>query len=107
MSSNANKLHINLAQSDAPLSVDLYCKRANEQANKLSSIVIPSYAQPLPAAVTIGKEQGFTALRKVELPQLEQALLNNQGKLVANLSPNNKILYDSSLYTTKIDNSLK
>ena len=95
MSSNANKLHINLAQSDAPLSVDLYCKRANEQANKLSSIVIPSYAHPLPAAVTIGKEQGFTALRKVELPQLEQALLNNQGKLVANLSPNNKILYDS------------
>ena len=95
MNGNANKLHINLAQSDAPLSVDLYCKRANEQANKLSSIVIPSYAQPLPAAVTIGKEQGYKALRKVELPQLEQALLSNQGKLVANLSPNNKILYDS------------
>ena len=95
MGSNANKLHINIAQSDAPRSVDLYCKRANEQAVKLSSIEIPSYATALPAAVVIGKQQGFKALRQVELPQLEQALLSNQGKAIANLSPNAKVLYDS------------
>ncbi|MEG1709443.1 MAG: M66 family metalloprotease [Acinetobacter sp.] len=95
MGSNANKLHVNLAQSDAPRSVDLYCKKANEQAVKLSSIEIPTYTTALPAAVVIGKQQGFKALRQVELPQLEQALLSNQGKAIANLSPNAKVLYDS------------
>lgn len=95
MGSNANKLHINIAQSDNPKHVDLYCKQAGAQAVKLSEIDIPIYSTPLPAAVIIGKEQGFSALRKVELPQLEQALLNNQGKFIASLSPENKVLYEA------------
>ncbi|OTG69213.1 glycosyl transferase [Acinetobacter sp. ANC 4470] len=106
MGSNANKLHINIAQSDAPRSVDLYCKKANEQAVKLSSIEIPTYATALPAAVVIGKQQGFKALRQVELPQLEQALLSNQGKAIANLSPNAKVLYDSYTgYKSELSNA--
>ncbi len=95
MGSNANKFHINLAQSDYPKHVDLYCNDEDKQAVKLSSIDIPIYATPLPSAVTLGKEQGYTALRKVELPELEQALLNNQGKTIATLSSHHKVLYDT------------
>ncbi len=32
MGSNANKLHVNLAISDQPKSVDLYCKKAGAEA---------------------------------------------------------------------------
>lgn len=95
MGSNANKLHINLAQSDNPQHVDLYCKKAGEQAIKLSSIDIPIYVTPLPTAVSFGKEQGFNALRKVELPELERALTDNQGKFIARLNTNHKVLFDS------------
>ncbi len=95
MGSNANKIHVNLAQSDAPKQVDLYCKKSGEQAVQLSSITIPTYATELPPAVILGKEHGFTALRKVELPQLEQALIDNQGKFIANLSTNHKVLYNT------------
>jgi hypothetical protein len=95
LGSNANKLHINIAQSDNPQHVDLYCKKAGEQALKLSEIDIPNYLSPLPAAVIVGKEQGFNALRHVELPQLEQGLLENVGKSVLTLSSSNKVLYDA------------
>lgn len=95
MGSNANKLHVNLAQSDNPKHVDLYCKKAGEQAVKLSEIDIPTYATPLPAAVIVGKSREFSDLRKVELPQLGQALEANADKTVVSLSSNNRILYDS------------
>lgn len=95
MGSNANKLHINLAQSDLPRQVDLYCKKENEQAIQLSHIDIPDYATPLPSAVIIGKAQGFSAIRQLELPELDQALQNNQNKSIATLTPNQKVLYDA------------
>lgn len=93
MGSNANKIHVNLAQNDNPQQVDLYCKQVNQQAIKLSSINIPVYANPLPPAVIFGQKYGFDALRKVELPELELALLNNQGKAIPSLSTRNKVLY--------------
>ena len=95
MGSNANKLHINLAQSDLPKHVDLYCKKSGEQAVKLSEIDIPQYATPLAPAVVVGRQHGFTALRKLELPQLEQALLANQAKSISTLTPGQKVLYDA------------
>lgn len=95
MGSNANKLHINLAQNDRPRSVDLYCKKENEQAKKLSSIDIPSYEQPLPDAVIIGKNSGYNAIKRVELPELEQALLNNTSNSISSLTPNQKVLFES------------
>lgn len=92
---SVNRFNVNLAQSDQPKSVDVYCKKANAQAVKLSSLTIPTYAEPLAPAVVIGQAAGYTALKKVELPQLEQALLANQGKPVAVLSANDQLLYES------------
>lgn len=93
MGSNANKIHVNLAQNENPKQVDLYCKQLNQEAIKLSSINIPVYANPIRPAVIFGQKYGFDALRKVELPELEQALLNNQGKAIPSLSTRNKVLY--------------
>jgi hypothetical protein len=96
MNGNANKFHINLAQSDAPQQVNLYCKKADQaSAVLLSSLAIPANTTALAPAVEIGKEAEYSALRTLELPQLEQALLNNKNKAVVNLSPESKLLFDS------------
>lgn len=95
MNSNANKFHVNLAQSEAPQQVNLYCKKANQAAVLLSSMSIPVNSVALAPAVEIGKEAEYSALRTIELPQLEQALLDNKDKAVVNLSPESKLLFDS------------
>ncbi|ENX22099.1 hypothetical protein F892_01339 [Acinetobacter vivianii] len=96
MNGNANKFHINLAQSDAPQQVNLYCKKADQaSAVLLSSLAIPANTTALAPAVEIGKEAEYSALRAFELPQLEQALLDNKDKAVVNLSPESKLLFDS------------
>lgn len=96
MNGNANKFHINLAQSDAPQQVNLYCKKADQaSAVLLSSFAISANTTALAPAVEIGKDAEYSALRALELPQLEQALLNNKNKAVVNLSPESKLLFDS------------
>lgn len=95
MNGNANKFHINLAQSEAPQQVKLYCKKANQAAVLLSSMSIPVNTPALAPAVDIGKEAEYSALRAIELPQLEQALLENKNKRVVNLSPEARLLFDS------------
>ena len=96
MNGNANKFHINLAQSDAPQQVNLYCKKADQaSAVLLSSLAIPANTTALAPAVEIGKDAEYSALRALELPQLEQALVNNKNKAVVNLSPESKLLFDS------------
>ncbi|KYQ83763.1 glycosyl transferase [Acinetobacter sp. NRRL B-65365] len=96
MNGNANKFHINLAQSDAPQQVNLYCKKADQaSAVLLSSFAIPANKTALAPAIEIGKDAEYSALRALELPQLEQALLNNKNKAVVNLSPESKLLFDS------------
>lgn len=93
--SNANKFHVNLAQSEAPQQVNLYCKKANQNAVLLSHITIPTNTTALASFVDIGKEAGYSALRAIELPALEQALVANKGKAVVNLSPESTLLFDS------------
>ena len=93
--SNANKFHVNLAQSEAPQQVNLYCKKANQAAVLLSSMSIPTNTTVLAPAVEIGKEAEYSALRAIELPQLEQALVENKNKAVVNLSTDAKLLFDS------------
>lgn len=93
--SNANKFHVNLAQSEAPQQVNLYCKKANQAAVLLSSTSIPVSTVALAPAVEIGKEAEYSALRAIELPQLEQALVENKNKPVVNLSTDAKLLFDS------------
>ncbi|PJG42889.1 glycosyl transferase [Acinetobacter tandoii] len=93
--SPANKLHVNLAISDQPQHVDLYCKKTNEAEKLLSSIDIPTYTDAIQPAVKIGRESGYAALRKVELPSLEQALLAQSGQAIVALSANEQLLYDA------------
>ncbi|CAM4267214.1 M66 family metalloprotease [Acinetobacter pragensis] len=95
MGSNANKLHVNIAISDQPKSVDLYCQKAEEAAKLLSHIDIPAYAEAIKPAVKIGRVSGYSALRSIELPQLEEALVTQAGKAVVNLSSAEALLYDS------------
>ncbi|WP_109591444.1 M66 family metalloprotease [Psychrobacter immobilis] len=95
MTSNANKFHVNLATSDNPKKVDLYCKKVNEAQVQLSTIDIRQYSDAIKPAVTFGKEQGYTALRKVELPILEQKLLAQAENSTISLDANGQLLYDS------------
>ena len=95
LGSNANKFHVNLAQEDKPQAVDLYCKKANEAAVKLSSIVIPVATDVMSPYVSIGKQDGYSALRRIEMPQLEQAFLQSKNKDIVDLSPALRLLYDS------------
>ena len=92
---SVNKLHVNLAQSDQPKSVDLYCKDEGQVAQKLSSIEIPIYSNNLPKPVVIGKESGYSALRKIELPELEAELMSQIDKPIVTLSPRGIELYRS------------
>lgn len=95
LAGNANKLHVNLSLAENPRKVDLYCKKANEEAKHLSAIDIPVYETAIEPAVKIGREAGYSALRKVELPVLDQALAAQAGNDVIVLSPENYMLYDS------------
>ena len=95
LGSNANKLHVNLALADHPQKVDLYCKQVNAAAKLLSTTVIPQYATAITPAVKIGKAQGYKALRDVELPLLEQELLNQAANNIIVLSPNGLMLYQA------------
>ena len=95
MNGNANKFHINLAIADNPKNVDLYCKKANESQQLLSSVVIPEYADAIKPAVIFGRDYGYTALRKVELPILEQKLAAQATNPIITLDANAQLLYDS------------
>lgn len=95
MNGNANKFHVNLAIAEDPKKVDLYCKKANESQVQLSSIDIGQYSDTMKPAVTFGKEDGYTALRKIELPVLEQQLLAQAENPTIILDTNAKLLYDS------------
>ncbi len=93
--SNANKFHINIAQSEAPQQVNLYCRKANENAVLLSTMSIPANNTPIAPFVEIGEEAGYSALKEIELPVLEQALVANKAKPVVSLSTDAKLLFDS------------
>lgn len=90
-----NKLHVNLAQSEQPTGAQLYCQTGAASPTLLYSLQI---AQNLPAMtppVVVGKSAGYTAIRKVELPELEQGLRALEGKKVLALSSADQVLYDS------------
>ncbi|WP_202743784.1 M66 family metalloprotease [Acinetobacter calcoaceticus] len=92
---SVNKFHVNLAQRDKPEKVDLYCKKNSQAAVLLSSITIPSSTTPLAPYVEIGKAVGYSALKTIELPQLNQALIENKGKAVVRLSQEMVLMVDS------------
>ncbi|MGP5203611.1 M66 family metalloprotease [Psychrobacter aquimaris] len=95
MNGNANKFHVNLAIAEDPKKVDLHCKKINEAQILLSSIDIGQYSDAIKPAVTFGKENGYTALRKVELPILEQKLLAQAENSTISLDANGELIYNS------------
>ena len=95
MNGNANKFHVNLAIAENPKKVDLYCKKANEAQALLASMDIPQYSDIIKPAVTFGKQDGYTALRTIELPNLEEKLLAQAENATVSLDANAKLLYDS------------
>lgn len=90
-----NKLHVNLAQSDKPSEAKLWCQTPAQPAQLLYTLAIPHDLPPMPPPAIIGKSAGYEALRKIELPQLETALLGLATKKVLVLSTNARTLYDS------------
>ncbi|MBA2058518.1 ricin-type beta-trefoil lectin domain protein [Psychrobacter cryohalolentis] len=107
MNGNANKFHVNLAIAENPKKVDLYCKKTNEAQVQLSTIDIRQYSDTIKPAVTFGKEYGYTALRKVELPILEQKLLAQAENSMVSLDINSQLLYDSyKMYRDELINEL-
>ncbi|AYO54531.1 M66 family metalloprotease [Acinetobacter wuhouensis] len=92
---NANKFHINLAQEDQPRHVNLYCQKEGEQAIQLSNIDIPINDVLMNPFVEIGREKGYSALRAIEMPQLDNALVANMGKAVVKLDAQARLLFDS------------
>ncbi|HJF28199.1 MAG TPA: M66 family metalloprotease [Acinetobacter lwoffii] len=101
LGSNANKLHVNLAISDQPKTVDLYCKNAGEEAKQLSHLEIKTYPDAIKPAVKIGRQAGYSALRAIELPALEEALEAQAASTVINLNAQQQLIADS--YTDHMD----
>lgn len=92
----ANKLHIQLAEDQRPSLAKLFCQAPEEATPvELASLSLPQNLPPMPAPVVVGKEAGYSALRAVELPELDAALLALSGKPVPMLSSSAQLLYDS------------
>ena len=91
----ANKLHINLAQADKPTQASLSCREPGAQASVLDTVSFPQNLAPMPAPVVVGREAGYAALRRVELPQLDAALTAKANSKLIELSGNDKLLHAS------------
>ncbi|MGE5863943.1 MAG: M66 family metalloprotease, partial [Rhizobacter sp.] len=90
-----NKLHVNLAQNENPSNAKLQCQTPSQPVDTLYTLDIPQGLPPMPSPVIVGKEAGYQALRKVELPRLEAALEALAGKAVLRLSAADRLLYES------------
>jgi hypothetical protein len=104
MGTNANKLHVQLAQDEQPEQVKLFCQEPGAAAAELASIAIARDLPAMAPVVQVGREFGYAALRKVEMPRLETALLALAERKVLSLDASTSILYDS--YAANFENEL-
>ena len=96
VNNKANKLHIQLAEERQPSVAKLFCQAPDEPtATELASLALPQNLPPMPAPVVVGKEAGYSALRSIELPELDSALRALASKTVLVLSASAQLLYDS------------
>lgn len=93
--SNANKLHVQVAADEQPQQASLHCQAAGGTAQALHQVVFPQDLPAIEPPVIIGREAGYQALRRIELPEFEQALLKLQNQVVPTLNGDAKVLYDS------------
>lgn len=71
-----NQFQINIEQSADPRTARLLCRAGGGAAPvELATRSFPTGLAPMPAPVVIGRDKGYTSLRNVELPELEQKLL--------------------------------
>lgn len=90
-----NKLHVNLAQSESPTQAKLLCQTPGQAVEELYALDIAPPVTTLPAPVTVGREAGYRALRQIELPVLDAALLQLADKKVLVLPESIRTLYGS------------
>lgn len=99
-SATVNKLHIQIAQDEAPTSASLQCQDPGAQPRELASMQFPQNLAAMPAPVVIGRDKGYDALTKVEWPELEAGLLALAGKPAP--WPDNKTALLIESYSDKI-----
>lgn len=96
MGSNANKLHINLAQAERPLAASLQCREsAADSPVELAKLAFAQDLPAMPAPVVVGREERFQALYREERPKLQAALEAIAAQPVLSLSSEARLLYDS------------
>lgn len=96
LGSNANKLHVNLAQAERPVAAALQCRdTAGAATTELASLIIPQGLPAMAPAVIVGRDARFDALREVELPKLDSALAALAGQAVPTLKGEARVLFDS------------
>ncbi|MHA7268169.1 M66 family metalloprotease [Arthrobacter sp. HLT1-20] len=71
---NALQFNINIAQADKPTGAQLSCKQNGVTSQYGNRIDIATDSPAMPAAVTIGQDAGYTAVRDAELPALQTEL---------------------------------
>ena len=91
----ANKLHINLAQADNPRQATVNCQEPGAAVAVLDTVAFPQGLPAMPAPVVVGRHHGYAALRRVELPQLEAALLAVSNEPVIKLPTQAQLLVAS------------
>jgi hypothetical protein len=95
MGSNANKVHVQLAQDEQPQAARIACQEPGAEAKQLAALAIPGGLPAMAPAVRVGREFGYAALRKAELPQFEAALLALAGRSMLTLDGKGALLFDS------------
>jgi len=96
MGSNANKLHVNLAQAERPLAASLQCREApGDSPVDLANISIAQDLPDMPPPVIVGRDERFKALFDEEQPKLESALEAIAGQSVLTLKGEARLLYES------------
>lgn len=86
----ALQFNINIAQADKPTGSDLFCKQNGVTSQYGNHIDIATNLPDLPAAVTIGQDAGYTAVRDAELPALQTALESQIGQSLPALSQDSR-----------------
>lgn len=82
----ALQFNINIAQADKPTGADLFCKTDGVSRQYGNHIEIATDLPAMPAAVTIGQDAGYTAVREAELPALQTELEGLAGSDLPRLS---------------------
>lgn len=71
---NALQFNINIAQADKPSGADLFCKQNGVTTQYGDHLQIATNLPAMPAAVSIGQDNGYSAVRAAELPALQTEL---------------------------------